>query len=144
MRYRAVILVLLLSVAALAPAKEESLEQLKQRAEAAKLSDQPKLFLELAEFQLKAADTAYQAGNVDQGQLAVEDVAGYSEKAGSAAITSRKHMKNVEIKVRDMEHKLADIRRNVEFDDRPPLEAAINRMEKVRAALLKAMFGPKS
>ncbi len=144
MRYRAAILVLVLAAAVLALAKEESLQALKERAESAKPGDQPKLFLEVAEFQLKAADTAYQAGNADQGQQAVDDVAGYSEKAGSAAIASHKHMKKVEIKLRDMEHKLADMRRNVEFDDRPPLEAAINRMEKVRADLLKAMFGPKS
>ncbi len=144
MRNRALILALVLAAATLAWASEESLDQLKARAEAAKPGDQPKLFLEIAQRQLQAADTAYQAGDVDKAQQAVDEVASYSEKAGTAAITSRKQMKKVEIKVRDMEHRLADLRRSVNFDDRPPLEAAINRMEKIRAELLKAMFGPKS
>jgi hypothetical protein len=143
-RRRLLIIVMLFAVSALAADKEETLDQLKQRAERASQRDQPKLFLELAERQLKTADSAYNEGKVDQARTAVEEVAGFSEKAGTAAIATRNHLKQAEIRIRDMEHKLSDIRRTVSFDDRPPLEAAISRMEKIRGDLLKAMFGPKS
>jgi hypothetical protein len=134
---------LLLASFALA-STQETLDQLKQRATAARPQDQPKLFLEVAERQIKAADDAYNQGNVDQGRAAVEDVAAYSEKAGAAAKNTHKHLKNTEIKIRDLAHKLDAMRRSLNFEDRQPVQAAIDRMEKVRTDLLAAMFGAKS
>ncbi|MFB3815224.1 MAG: hypothetical protein ACE14L_14045 [Terriglobales bacterium] len=138
---RMMIVLLLLGAGVPAAAKEETLDQLKEKAARASVRDQPKIFLELAERHLEAANTAYDAGEVEKGREAVEEVASYSEKAGNAAIQARKHMKQVEIKVRRMERKLSDIRRAVTFEDRASLEAAIQRMEKIRANLLRAMFG---
>jgi hypothetical protein len=130
--------------ALLLPANEESLEQLKQRADNANDGDRPRLFLEIAERQLKAADTAYSQGSPDEGKAAIGDVAAYCEKAAAAATASHKHLKNTEIKIRDLAHRLGTMLHSVSFEDREPLQAALDRMEKARSQLLSAMFGLKS
>jgi hypothetical protein len=135
---------LMLSVTILLASEPESIEQLKERAAAAKPGNQPKLFLEVAERQFLAATAAYHAGQPDNGKAAAEDVATYCEKAGAAARESRKYLKNTEIRIRDLSRKLDALRRDLSFDDREPVQAAIQRMEKVRTDLLNAMFGPKS
>jgi adenylate cyclase class IV len=121
----------------------ETIAQLKQRAQAAKQEKQPKLFLEVAQRQLAAAAEAYHKDDVDAGKAAIEDVAAYCEKAGAAANASRKHRKETEITVRDMARKLEVLRRDLSLEEAEPVQAAISRLEKVRTALLNAMFGPK-
>ena len=55
------------------------------------------------------------------------------------SIQSRKHLKQTEIAVREMTRKLADIMQRGD-DDQPPVQAAIDRLERVRDELLLAMF----
>ena len=64
----------------------------------------------------------------------------YSEKARDAATQTRKRLKNVEIDVRKMAAKLRDIKRTLAFEDQPPVEQAIDRLEDIRTTLLKEMF----
>ena len=71
---------------------------------------------------------------------AVNEVITYSEQARDAAMTSQKHLKNVEIDVRKIADRLRDIRRTLAFEDQPPVEQAIRRLEDIRTALLKQMF----
>jgi hypothetical protein len=120
--------------------KEETLEQLKARAAAAKPADQVGLFLQIAERQLKAADDAFNAGDAGQGHAAVTDVVSYAERAGEAARTSRKNIKNAEIHIRKIARRLDDIRRTLNFEDRAPLQAGVDRLEHVRTELLAQMF----
>lgn len=143
MRRWAILLVLLaIAVPALAR-KEESLDELLKRAESAKLQDQPKLYIEAARRQLKAADELYTAGNVDQAHAAVEELVNYSDKAANAATQSGKKLKNTEISVRKMAERLRDIKRTLNFDDQAPVQKAIDHLEKLRTELLTRMFGPK-
>ena len=116
-------------------AEPETIDQLKQRAAAAKDGDQPKLFLEVAERQLKAADSAYSQGNAEQAKAAINDVGAYCERAAAAATSTHKHLKHTEIKIRDLARRLGSMLRVVSFDDREPLQAAIDRIEKARSGL---------
>ena len=68
---------------------------------------------------------------------AVDDIATYSEKARDAATQTNKRLKNVEIEVRKIADKLRDIKRTLAFDDQPPIDQAIRRLEDVRTTLLK-------
>src|SRR5690348_8177848 len=95
---------LLLSFPAFA-GKEESLEQLLKRAESAQIKDQPPLYVEVAERQLKTADELYTNGNVPDARKAVEDVVTYCDRATSAATQSGKKLKHTEIAVRKMADK---------------------------------------
>jgi hypothetical protein len=121
-------------------AKDETVAELKSRFENARLEDRPELGMRIAQYQLRDADKLYGEGNVNQARAAVEDIAAYSEKARDAAIQSKKRLKNVEIDVRKLADKLRDIKRTLAFDDQPPVEQAIRRLEDVRTTLLKEMF----
>ena len=78
------------------------------------------------------------------GGAAVDDIVAYSEKARDAATQTKKRLKNVEIDIRKMAEKLRDIKRTLAFDDQPPVELAIRRLEDVRTTLLKEMFAKEN
>jgi hypothetical protein len=142
MRFPTTIAALLLATSVLAFAyKTETLQELIARAESAKLDDQPALFTDIAERQLKSADELYSAGKSDEARAAVQDVVTYSEKAQSSAIQSGKKLKNTEIALRKMAAKLRDIKRSLNFDDQAPVQAAADHLESLRTDLLTHMFG---
>ncbi|MGA7079442.1 MAG: hypothetical protein WBQ43_01695 [Terriglobales bacterium] len=127
-----------------AAAKEETLDQLKARVESARPEDRADLCIRIAQRQLQNADKLYIDGKVDEARAAVDDIVSYSEKARDAAMQGKKRLKNVEINVRKMAEKLRDIKRTLAFDDQPPVEGAIHRLEDVRTALLKEMFAKEN
>lgn len=133
--------ILICATALMCAAKEQlSLEELKGRADSAKIQDQPHLCIDVADRQLTTASKQYDAGNADAAQAAVRDVAAYGQKAADAAIKSRKHMKDTEISLRKIVVKLRDLKRVVSFEDRPPIQTAIDTLENMRTQLLTAMF----
>jgi hypothetical protein len=140
MRRLAIYLLFAALFAACWAATEESVDQLKTRLESARPEDRISLCLQIAHQQLRNADKLYIDGNVEKARAAVEDIVTYSEKAGSDAAHSDKHLKNVEIAVRKLAEKLRDIKRTLAFEDQPPVEKAIQRMETLRTTLLKEMF----
>jgi hypothetical protein len=133
--------VLLLAVVLVCGAgKEETLDELKARFESARVEDRPELGIRIARQQLRNADQLYGNGHAEQGRAAVDDIVNYSEKARDAATQSKKRLKNVEIDVRKIADKLRDIKRTLAFDDQPPVDQAIRRLEDVRTTLLHEMF----
>jgi len=138
------ILAILLALALPAgAAKDESLEQLVKRAQEARVQDQPSLYVQAAQRQLKAADELYTAGKVDDARRAVEDVVTYADRATAAASKSGKKLKGTEIAVRKMAERLRDMKRTLAFDDQAPVQAAADHLEKMRTELLSRMFGSK-
>ena len=121
-------------------AKEESVDEMKAHFETARLEDRAELGIRIAQHQLRIADQLYNAGKVEPARAAVEDIAIYSERARDAAIQTRKRLKNVEIDVRKLADKLRDIKRSLAFEDQPPVDQAIRRLEDVRTTLLQEMF----
>jgi soluble cytochrome b562 len=121
-------------------AKNESVDELKARVENARPEDRPGLCMQIAHRQLTNADKLYNEGKVEQARAAVDDIVTYSEKARDSASQTKKHLKNVEIDVRKISEKLRDIKRTLAFDDQPPVDQAIKRLEEIRTALLKEMF----
>jgi hypothetical protein len=121
-------------------AKDEPVDELKSRVESARPEDRPGLCIQIAHQQLSNADRLYHEGQIEQAQAAVGDIVAYSEKARDSASQTKKHMKNVEIAARKISEKLRDIKRTLAFEDQPPLEQAIKRLEDIRTALLKEMF----
>ena len=142
MRFQTTIAVFILASSLLALAyKTETLQELIARAGSAKLDDQPSLYVDISERQLKSADELYTAGKIDDARAAVQDVVTYSEKAQASSIQSGKKLKNTEIALRKMAAKLRDIKRSLNFDDQAPVEAAADRLESLRTDLLTHMFG---
>jgi hypothetical protein len=120
---------------------DEHLDQLKSHADSGPAEQRAEACIAVAQHQLSAADKLFTAGNTEQAQAAVRDVADYSEKAAAAAEHNSHKLKNTEIAVRKMAHKLEDIKRSLAFEDQPPVQAAINRLEKARTNMLNKMFG---
>jgi hypothetical protein len=121
-------------------AKDETIDELKARVGTAHLEDRPELCIRIAQHQLRNADKLYTDGQADQARAAVDDIVTYSEQARDAAMQTKKHLKTIEIDVRKLADKLRDIKRTLAFDDQPPVDQAIRRLENVRTALLKEMF----
>jgi hypothetical protein len=143
MRNWAILIAVILCTSLLAAGKkEESLDQLKARASSAPPDQRISLSLEIAQRQLKLADKLYSDGNAEEARAAIKDVSTYSEQAGAAANESGKKLKQSEITVRKMAHRLLEIKRSVNFEDQQPLQDAADRLEHVRSELLTRMFGP--
>jgi hypothetical protein len=140
MRRLAYSVFLLTLVLACSAAKEETLDELKTRFESAHAEDRPELGIRIARQQLRNADQLYNNGHAEEARAAVEDIVSYCEKARDAALQTKKRLKNVEIDARKMADKLRDIKRTLAFEDQPPVDQAIRRLEDVRTTLLQAMF----
>jgi hypothetical protein len=138
MRLLALILVVASSSAAFA--RDETIDQLKARVESAAPKERVSLALRVAELQTSAADKLYADGKNDEARAAVKDVVSYTEKAGDAATQSGKKLKDAEITVRKIAHKLADMKRTVDLENQVPLQEAIDHLERVRTQLLAKMF----
>ncbi|MGA9040807.1 MAG: hypothetical protein WB421_09750 [Terriglobales bacterium] len=142
MRSRVFILSLLLVASAgWCAEKDPVLQQLLTRAAAARIEDQPALYTEAAQRELRSADQFYTSGNVDDAREAVKDLLTYSDKAHDASTKSGKKLKDTEIAMRKMAEKLRDIKRAVAFDEQGPLQAAADHLESLRTDLLSHMFG---
>jgi hypothetical protein len=144
MRIRVSILVLLVSASLAAFAfVPENLDQLMARAESARPEDRPAIYTEIARLKAEAAVKLYDAGNVEDGSVALQDVRTFSKKATDAAISTGKRLKNTEITLRKMAEKFRDVKRNVAFEDQAPIQQTVDELEKMRTDLLAAMFGKK-
>ncbi len=121
-------------------AKDETLDDLKARFASARPGDRADLAIRIAQYQLRIADKYYSDGRADQARAAVEDIVSYAEKARDTVTQTRKRLKDVEINVRKIADKLRDIKRTLAFEDQPPVQQAIDRLEDIRTTLLKEMF----
>lgn len=130
---------LLLSLSAFAD-KPESIDALKTRAAAARDKEQVDLLTKVAERQLQTADKAYNDGDVQQAQAAVNDVSEYGVKAAQVSAETGKKMKHTEIALRKISTRLEVIRKTLTLDDRPPVASAIEKLEQARSELLNRMF----
>jgi hypothetical protein len=144
MRRLALIILFLALVSAYGPAQDETVDELKVRVESARLEDRPELCIRIAQHQLRNADKLYTEGQVDKARAAVDDIVTYSERARDSALQTKKRLKNVEIDVRKIADKLRDVKRTLAFDDQPPVEQSIRRLEDVRTTLLKEMFAKEN
>ena len=138
--YLLVVVVVLALVCSYGAAKNETLDELKARFESAHSDERAELAIRIAQYQLRNADKLYNDGQADPARAAVDDIVTYSEKARDAVAQNKKHLKHVEIDVRKMAEKLRDIKRTLAFEDQPPVEHAIRRLEDIRTTLLKEMF----
>jgi hypothetical protein len=121
--------------------KEETLEELIARADAARPDQQPELYAEIAERQLKALTDSYKGEHWDEFRVQLQDVVKYCDRAQATAIQSKKKVKRTEIKIRQISQRLRDIKLNVDPDDQPSVQAAVDKLEHFRAELFRSLFG---
>jgi NADH dehydrogenase/NADH:ubiquinone oxidoreductase subunit G len=136
----AAIFVLFLLSASATSAQSATVDELKARLTSARAGDRIQLCIQIAEGQLEAADKFYLTDEPEKAKAALDDVASFSEQARDYSIQSRKRQKQTEIAVRRMVRKLFDIKRAVNHEEQTPVQAAIDRLQRVRDDLLAAMF----
>lgn len=139
---RFVVLLFLLNVPG--RAGEQSAADLKARADAAQGGERASLSLEYAHRELEDANALYTQGDVDKAEAEIQVVLAYSHRAADAASASGKRLKQTEIELRKLEHRMRDIGHSLSIDDRPPVEKAVQELEEVRADLLARMWGQKA
>lgn len=130
----------LLQPLALTMARDESVDELKERVAKASVSERPALCIQISERQLDAADRLYAAGDDVRAQATMTDVIAFAEQARDSAIQSHKREKQSEIAIRKMTRKLANLKHTVAHEDQPQIQDAIDRLERIRDDLLAAMF----
>lgn len=124
--------------------KPETLQELLARAEAAKTDQQPKLYMDAAERQHKAAADALKANRQDEFQADLKDIVEYCDKAHAAAIKSKKHVKDTEIRIRRISGHLKEMKLDADVDTQPTVQKAVDQLEHFRTELLLSMFGGKA
>ncbi len=139
---RAALWLLLSSFACLAG--NQPPQDLKARADAAQGSEKVTLSLEYAHHQLEHANTLYTDGDVEKAEAAIHEVVTYSRQAAETAASVNKRLKQTEIELRKIEHRMRDIGQSLNIDDRPPVEQGVQELEQMRASLLARMFGEKA
>jgi hypothetical protein len=138
------ILIFVLATGFLTLARDEgNLQDLIARAEAASPGKQPDLYMQVAERELKLAIESYKEGKPEEGRASLQQIVNYADKGHSAAISSGKRIKHSEIKLRQIALRLRDLKQNVDVDDQPAVQAAVDKLEGFRTELLKNMFGSK-
>src|SRR3954451_9382416 len=131
---------LVIALALLSFAKDkETVDGLKAKAATADKPKQAEIYTDIAKLQLKAADDAYST-NPEAARALFEDSVQAAEKAASASIETGKRLKQVEIDLRKLSHHVEEIRQSWAFDDRPPLDAGVQRIDAARTKLLDRMF----
>jgi hypothetical protein len=125
---------------ALTMARDETIDELKERVAKASVSERPALCIQISERQLDAADRLYAAGDDEKAQATMTDVIAFAEQARDSAIQSHKREKQSEIAIRKMTRKLANLKHTVAHEDQQQIQDAIDRLERIRDDLLAAMF----
>lgn len=124
--------------------QEETLPQLIARADAASAGQQADLCMEVAEREVKVAVAAYKENKIDEGRDSVQQIVKYADKGHSAAMQSGKRLKHTEIKLRQIALRLRDLKSDLDVDDQPLAQAAVDKLEDFRTEILKSMFGSKN
>ena len=123
--------------------KPETLQELVARADSAKIDQQPKLYMDAAEIQHKAATDALKGNRGDEFHTDLNGVVQYCDKAHTAAMASKKHVKDTEIRIRKISGHLKEMKMDAEVDDQPTVQKAIDQLEHFRTELLLSLFGGK-
>ena len=113
--------------------KELSLDELKARLQNAKPDERAHLCVEIAERQVEASNKLYTDGKTAEAEAAIHDVISYAQQAGESAGQTGHHLKNTEIAMRKMSHRLSDIKRTLPFEDQASVQSAVETLDKIGA-----------
>lgn len=139
MRKLLIVVMLVTAVVAVGRDKPQSIDQLQARADAAKVKKQVDLYADLAKLQLDTSDTVYNT-NADKAKQLFKDAAKSGVMAAQAALESNHKLKKTEIRLRELSFHMSEIRKTWAFEDRAPLDSAIQSIESARNKLLDRMF----
>ena len=125
------------------PAQPDPYAARRTEAQSAHEGHRAKLFVDLAHDEMEASDKAFTDGNVELGHKLASNAVNDADESSKAAVNSGKRLKDTEIDLRRLQMRTRDIAQSLNFEDRPPIEKIVQRIELMREAILERMFGGK-
>ena len=136
-------LILLFGIAAaeVKAAKTGTLAEAKAEAEATRPEECVRICIDLAQRELDEAKAQYAQGNPEAAKAELQAMTAHAEKSCDGAIATHKREKQLEIKLRQISHRLGDLKRTAAFEDQSGVQTVMDQIEKLRSRLLETMFG---
>jgi hypothetical protein len=138
------LLLLLIFCFSVPSSARESLSELRKRADAAHGNACTKPCLAAAHALVQEASFRFKQGDTGNALAAMKDAMDYAQRGAWESMASKKHRKEAEISLRELTRRLTDLMRLLEVEQRPPLEADIATLEKLRSQLLASIFNLKA
>ncbi len=120
--------------------KPDTYDELKARADRVRPEECARMCADVARRALDETMGGFTEGHPEAAKAALRDLAAYAEKATDAAIRTKKREKQLEIELREISHRLGNLKRVLTVEDQPPVDAAMDHLEKLRTRLLEHMF----
>jgi hypothetical protein len=121
---------------------DETIQELIAKAQATP-GEQAELYAKVARKQVELANDHFNEGDAAKAQAAVRDAVIYAQKALDSAKQTRKRLKQTDITLRKASRRLSDVARSLTFEERPPVNQAVDQIEEIREQILGIMFGDK-
>lgn len=131
----------MIAVASLAASSDETPEQIKARADAARSGECSRICLDYAKQAVELSNRAFTAGEVVNGHKLMKEAVDYADRSAKDAAAARKRQKDTEIGLRKLANRMRDIKNSLNFEDREPVEKQIETIERLRSDVLTSMFG---
>src|SRR5579864_8361636 len=119
---------------------KHSIAELQAKIEKTHEQDRAQHYAELAHALVDKANEQFTANDFDAGYATIKQVVEYAKKSTDLAVQNEKHIKNVEIELRETSRRLLEIKKSLNSDDQPPLASASESIEKMRLQIFDAMF----
>lgn len=147
MRARAAITLFLLASLAswAAPPRDYAriVAEMKERVAHARPDDRGKLLAELVRYEVALMRQQFNAGANNQAAGTLAAIERDAQECEKAAVATGKHLKDIDITLREAARALDDYRRAADVEFQPMLKHTSDVLENVRTAVLNRMFAPE-
>ncbi len=113
------------------------IERMKTKAEGMKDHDRGKIYSQIAQELTEQANRQFTDGQPDAALESIKQLLAYAEKASAAAKLKNKKTKDTEINLRKTARRLEEVERTLAVEDRPPVKAAVEKLDEIRKELLE-------
>jgi len=122
--------------------EQKKVDKLREEAEKADGGKQAERYAELAQALIDLADRQFSAAQSVAGHQSIQQMLEAAQKAHYLAIESHNKLKQVDIKLREAERRLGNVRHTLAMEDRPTLESAEQKISALRQDIINTMFPP--
>lgn len=117
--------------------------EMKERVAQARPDDRGKLLAELVRYEVELARQQFNAGANSEAAGTLAAVERDAQECEKTAVASGKHLKEIDITLREAARVLDDYRRVADVEFQPMLKHTSDVLENVRTSVLNRMFAPE-
>src|SRR5579862_2662947 len=103
---------------------KHSVDEIEGKISHTQEKDRAQLYAQLAHGLVDKANEQFTANNFDGGYATIKQVVDYAQKSTDLAVENEKHIKDVEIELRETSRRLLEVKKSLNSDDQPPLASA--------------------